>query len=175
MPTPSWDKPDLVCVETQEYDYRSPAPDGDRTPIEVYTEARMLVHKLMRFPPASARTGLRRSWSSSGRAPPPNSPSPWTLTSGAWASLSPTEVSAIPTGPGSYHGPGPFCCRNPNARTWGASPVLLAPGSASFATWPRCAGRTPPFGPRRFRPPTAGIGTRRAPRRGGRSPKAPPC
>lgn len=49
--------PELVCVETQEYDYRSPAPDGDRTPIEVYTEARMLVHKLMRL-----SAGERAHW-----------------------------------------------------------------------------------------------------------------
>lgn len=50
--------PELVCVETQEYDYRSPAPVGDRTPIEVYTEARMLVHnKLMRL-----SAGERAHW-----------------------------------------------------------------------------------------------------------------
>lgn len=36
---------ELVCIETQEYDFRSPAAGGRQTP----TEARMFLHKLMRL------------------------------------------------------------------------------------------------------------------------------
>ncbi len=47
----------------------------------------------------SMRTGVRRPWRTSGMPLPPSSPLPWTLTSGGWANLSPTAVSATPTVP----------------------------------------------------------------------------